>query len=698
MQKKLIVLQEGSKECGSAALLSIIKYYGGNISLNKILELTNTTKEGTNFYNIKHAAREIGLEGKGYKLESLNSIKNISPPILCQINYNGYLHFIVIYKIKNSSVVTMDPSYGKKVFSKEEFSKIWTGYIMIFRPIKQLTNISENRFLNTIIFHTLQENKKLVLIIILLSVLFTLSTCIMSYHMQITLDHAINSSIDNLLLITIIFTIIMFIKNVTNYLRETILIYFNRKLDLSILTNTYTKLLLLPYNYYKNRTTGDIISRINDLVYIKNMVNKIIITVLLDTLIFIVGSILLFKINESMFFVLFIVITIYLVILQIFKPTLKKYTYMNQDNNAKLNSFLVESISSFETIKGISIEKYNKRRFEKIYIEGLNTVFKYNKIASLEVFLKDIVTGCGLILVMYLGTKYVTNGTLELSSFLTFNSLLIYFIDPIRNIIDLNREYHYGENTLKRINNLFEVDSIDIETVDDIKIYGDIKIKNLSFSFNGHDDVLANVNLNIEKSSKVLIMGPSGSGKSTILKVLLKYYQVKRNQILIDNIDINDISLSTIKNNICYISQDELLYNLNIKDNIILDREVNKEKFLKVCKIAHIDEIADNMFLGYDTMLEENGFNISGGQRQRIILGRTLVRDFNILLIDEGLNQIDINLERKILKSLFNAYKEKTIIIISHRTSNMDLYDNVIKFTNGKLIQNIKRNIGEIYE
>ena len=178
----------------------------------------------------------------------------------------------------------------------------------------------------------------------------------------------------------------------------------------------------------------------------------------------------------------------------------------------------------------------------------------------------------------------------------------------------------------------------------------------------------------------------------------MKYYSVNRSTVFINNYDINDISLNTIKNNISYISQDEILYTGSIKDNIILNRSIDDKEFLKVTKITRVDEIINNSLLGYDMILEENGFNISGGQKQRIILARALLKKSNIILIDEGLNQIDINLERKILKDVFRVYKNKTIIIVSHRKENIDLYDKVIKISDGKLQEVITRNSGDICE
>ena len=148
---------------------------------------------------------------------------------------------------------------------------------------------------------------------------------------------------------------------------------------------------------------------------------------------------------------------------------------------------------------------------------------------------------------------------------------------------------------------------------------------------------------------------------------------------------MNDFTLKDIRKNVTYISQNEQLYNDTIKNNIILDRDVDEKKFIDVCNMVYVNEIVKDNMLSYNYRLEENGANISGGQRQRIILARSLLKNSKIILIDEGLNEIDINLERKILKNIFKYYKEKTIIIVSHRFDNMDLYNRVVKLEDGKI-------------
>ena len=693
MKKNLIVKQDGYKECGAASLLSIIRYYKGNISINKLVSLTKTDKYGTNLYNIKQAAQEIGLEAIGYKVDDINTLQEVKTPFICQIIEKNYEHFIVIYKFTKNKIEIMDPAIGRKIITLKEFEKSYTNYIMTFSPIRKLNYYKEDKFLNKMILEIILKNKSIIFNILLLSIIFTILSFIYTFYFQIVID--INNY-NNLLIITYIFSLLILTKCITSFIRNKLLIYLNQKLDYTCILNTFQKVLLLPYNYYKNKTTGEIVSRINDLIYVKNIINKIILTVFLDLILFISSGIILLKLNYHMFIILILISLIYIFIFYVFRPILKTYTNINQENSAEINSYLIESISGFETIKNLNMESNTQERMDDIYVKALNNNFIYDNISNLEIFLKEIISLIGILLIQLLGMKYKIDNTITIGHILTFIFLSDYFLNPIKNFTDLSKEYYYAANTINRVNNLFDIEEENLNYKTNYKVEGNILLKNLNFSYNGEKDILSNINLTIPSKSKIMIIGSSGSGKSTILKLLLKYYQTNKDNIYIDGIDINDYSKSNIRQNISLISQNEFIFTDTIKNNITMNQNIDDNEFIEICKIVCLDEFANKLFLGYDTKLEENGVNLSGGQRQRIILARMLLQNKKIMLIDEGLNAIDIDLERKILKNIFSKYKDNTILIVSHRLKNLDLYDEVINLKNGNNIEIIKTKEGRL--
>ena len=693
MKKDYVVIQDGIKECGSACLLSIIRYYGGNISLERLLELTNTNKSGTNFYDMKKAAYEIGLISKGYKIDNIEKLMSIDTPFISQVVIDNYMHFIVIYKIHNNKITIMDPAKGMIYLSQEEFTKIWTGYILTIIPYKKLPEYNQENYLINIIKNTIINNKKIIIKLLSITIITTILTCIYSYHFKVLIDNYLSTNKLNIMIITIIFMIILIIKIISEYIRNNLLLYLNKKIDLSIINTTIKKIISLPYSYYKNKTTGETISRINDLFYIKNVISKTITTIFLDIILSLVVLIVLFNINKTMTIYLFVIIISYFLIFYAYKNTIKSETNSIQENNAKVNSLLVESISSYETIKGLNLENKFKKKINKQYLNTINDNIKLEKTIYSENLLKDLLEGVIILFIIYLGINKIMDKSITIGSLITYNSLLYYFIIPIRNSLEFYKEFYYTKNSIKRINNILDYKYEKLDKESNLNINGDILIKNLEFSYNNKNKILKGINLTIKKNSKVLIIGSSGSGKSTLLKILYRYYETNKNNIYINNYDLLDYKLKDIRKNITYISQNEFLYTDTIRNNIILDRNIDEKEFLDVCNTTYISDIVKDNILSYDFRLEENGANISGGQRQRIILARALLKKSKIILIDEGLNEIDINLERKILKNIFEKYQDKIIIIVSHRLNNIDLYDRVIKLENGITTDVIKKDL-----
>lgn len=683
MKKKLVVLQEGNKDCGVCCLLSIIRYYNGNISLNKLMEMTKTTKNGTTFYNLSEAASKIGMASKAYYVDDFNNISVYSCPFISQVIRNGYTHFVVVYKISKDKLLIMDPALGSLYMSREKFLNIWTSYIMMFEKVKILPNYKDEKYINKLLYGLILNNKKIIVNCLLLTLMFCFLTIGYSVYLKVMIDKVLNQDKYLLIVISLIFFIVILFRSLTNLFRNQMLSYFNMRVDISLFLNSFKRILLLPYNYYKNKTTGEIISRVNDLSYIKQIISQLLTTVFLDIVLLLFSLVCLYFINSKMFVISFFIAILYMIIIFIYPRFIKTKIYESQAEVAKVNSYLVESISGLETIKGLRCEKMVNDRLESYYTKAQATIFDYNIISNGVLFLKDFIFYVGVLLINYVGCVDIMNGNFTVGSLLTFNTILGYFLNPLQNFIDLADDYVYVKGVFKRANGLYEVKLDDLESKNGLRVEGDISFNNLDFSFNGKDQILKSIKIEFKAKEKILLLGNSGSGKSTLLKILYKYYDVSRGMVLVNGIDINDFSISDIRDDIIYVSQNETLYTGSIKDNILLNRDIDYKDFLDMCCYLEVDNIIKDNLLGYDFLLEENGANISGGERQRIILARALFKKGNVILIDEGLSQMDIDLERRVLKRIFSIFKDKMIIVVSHRFNNMDLYDKVFKLKDG---------------
>ena len=255
------------------------------------------------------------------------------------------------------------------------------------------------------------------------------------------------------------------------------------------------------------------------------------------------------------------------------------------------------------------------------------------------------------------------------------------------NIVTLQKDFHNFRISLNRIEDLFTISKENFEGsgyYDMCTLKGDIRYEDLTYSYNSHK-IFNNLNLTIKQGEKILLCGPSGSGKSTLVKLLMRYIEIPFGNISINNIDINHYHLNNLRNRITYISQQEFLFSNSIYNNIVMNREIKDNELEKVTKVTLVNKIIEKDNLKYQKIVEENGFNFSGGERQRIILARSLLKESDIYIFDEALNQIDIENEKIILNNMFKYLKNKTIIVISHRFNNQELFDRIIEINKGKI-------------
>ena len=691
MKKYPIVLQDEIKDCGVSCIQMIIKYYGGYIKKSNLLEMTKTSKKGTTAFNIKETLINLGFDAKGIKcdLKDINK-DNIVLPCIANVTVdNSYKHFIVIYEInfKKKYLIIGDPADKVRKINYKEFIKIFNNVLIVFFPIKTLQKEEDVSKIN-FIFNLLKPHKKTLINIFILSIFITLFSILTTFYTEYMINSLNFYSKKYLILLFCIFFSIYILKILSNYFRNKLLLFINQKLDLVLTLDVFNKIIKLPYNYYQNRTTGDVISRINDLESVRDMISKVALSIFVDLPLTIISLIVLYFINNTLFVIGLIILVLYFIIIVVFRKSFNDYIKKIQVKKGEATSLMIESISGFETVKGMHIEENIKNKFEKRYVKYLKDIFKFQDLFYLQSLFKEIIDNIGFIVITLIGCLLVINEEMEIGRLLTFTSLLVYFLDPIKNIINLDTMIKEAKNSLKRI--------LDITSYEEEKnglvgefVNGDIEFKNLDFSYNDRDYILKDINLKIKKNSKVMVVGESGSGKSTLFKILLRFYKSKNNKIFINNIDLNNYDINTLNNNILYLGQNEILFNDTLYNNLNFGNS-NSSKILDICKLCEVDKIIDSN-LGYNMMIEENGFNLSGGEKQRIMLARTLLKNFNILIIDEGLSQVDVNVERKILKNIFNYFKDKTIIFISHRLDNLDLFDNLIKIEKG-VINNVYKN------
>ena len=683
MSDKYCVLQDDVKDCGVCSLLSIIRYYKGNASKEYLRELTNTTSDGVSALNLLNGAREIGFESFGIKGKISDLNRRILPLIAHVIIDKKFPHFVVIYDIDfhKDRVLIMDPARGFVKYSISDFNRISTNYYLIMKPRKTIPYLVNNSNYLVKLRILIINYKSIFITIILISIIYMAINVMESYQFKLLFEDSEVS------VIFIFLFILLIIKWIFFYLRNNLLNLFNVILDKTLIKDAFNHIINLPYLYYRNHTNGDLLTRINDLCNIKELLSNLFVSVFVDLSLAIIVLIFMIKISLELSIITIVSLILYGFVVLINENGLKKLIRTNYKEASTVNNFLIESLTSFETIKNNSIQKYIYKRFIQKYNSFSENSMNLLKKVNIENTFKNIFISTGNILVIYLGIGKLNSNNLLLSSLISFISLSNYLVEPIKNIINLHVEYQNAKESINRIKEIYQI-PIEKALNSNCSInylVGSIDVSNLSYSYNGMDNIFNNISFSVFDGEKVLFTGPSGCGKSTLVKLIIKYLDSNyKGNITIGGYDLKKIDISSLRNNICYVSQNEYLYTESIYENITLGKKIKYSDFLDIAKSLFIDEIVSNSVLGFNYVVESNGENISGGERARIIIARAILTKANIYIFDESFNELDIDLERKILDYVFKKYPNKTFIVISHRLSNKDLFNKRIMFGGGK--------------
>lgn len=662
MLKNIVVRQEDEADCGACCLLSIIKYYDGFIPLEYVKVDTLTTKDGTSFYNLKVAAEKYGFEVSGKKEFDLSKIKL---PAIVQIKTNNFYHFIVIVKIDNDMIVVMDPATGKNKLKLSKFKEIFTGYVLELFPISNIVNIKSRslflKLLKTVIF----QNKSLFIKIFIL----TLVICAFLIVSSILVNSIFSLSVFNL----IVLIVLIFSKILINYLKNICVFKLNKNLNESLSTDYIKKIFFLPFKYLCLRKEGDLVSRFDDINIIKENISVTIVESIVNFLIIVSTSIMLYILNK-MIFMIILVITLF-VLLIVYFHNKKMYQNLERtiDSNTSLTDMVISFISNIWTIKIITDIKYYFNKIRDNILDNSNQNYSLNKKIALNELLISSYTELVLILII------VFNSYLKLSvgALLSFIFINNYFISSISYFCSIMPNIMFFKSAYRRINSIYYLNDESYSGLPFIS--GNISIKNLTYNI-GLKKVFNNFSLNINVGDKVLIKGANGTGKSTLLNMIYRIIDDYEGTIKIGGMSTSDINVKYLRGHISYVNQNQKLLPGTVLENIILGSELEEDKLKIIERMLNLEKIYQTKYNGINSVIRDN---FSGGEVQKIILARALYKNFDILLLDEALSQIDISERKKILQNICEYYKTKTIIMVSH-SKEYYKFDKIIFLNNRK--------------
>lgn len=704
-EKYYCIKQHDITDCGAACLATISKQYGYRTSITKIREIAGTDKQGTNAYGVIKAAEQLGFSAKGVKGDKQAFFSEFPLPCIAHTVVEGQLlHYVVIHKIKKKQVIIADPAKGIVKLTPEEFfgeeqeegkapQYMWSGVLILMVPDQNFEKGDDTQGLFQRFFHLLLPQKKLLLNVFVASLLITILGILGSFYYKVLIDDILSAGLVKTLHILSIGIILLNLFKVgLSAIRSHLLLYLSQKLDIALLLGYYRHVLKLPMNFFGTRKVGEIISRFNDASKVRDAISGATLTIMIDTIMAVAGGIILYTQNGYMFGVTLIVVLFYFIIVFSFNQWYKKLNQAQMESNSQLTSYMVESLNGIQTVKAYNAERRVNLETETKFIRLLRSIFKLSWVSNLQGSLVGFIELTGGIVILWVGAYHVIKGNLTIGQLITYNSLLAYFLNPVKNLINLQPQMQTAIVAADRMGEILDLEPEKSSTEDKKmkpdSMKGDISFKNVTFRYGTRRTVLEHITMHIKYGERIALVGESGSGKTTLVKLLLNLYCPEEGDVLINSNNIKDINLESLRDKIAYIPQETFLFSGSIMDNLTLGLdEITPEEIIEACKKAQAHDFINELPLRYETRLEENGTNLSGGQRQRLAIARAILRKPDILILDEATSNLDSITERAIEATIEEYSKEMTTIIIAHRLSTIKRCNMIYVMEMGKIIE-----------
>ena len=692
-EKIELIYQMDQMDCGVACLQMILRYYGSELPIFKLREITNTDKNGVSALGLQKGLESLGFDSIVLKTESsLWKDPNLVYPLIANIvNEEGALHFVVVFDRIGDELFIADPRRGKYKVKVQAFSE-WTG-IVILAEVNQdyKTNIEKVGGISSFVPIVI-KNKRVIIKIVLYSLLITALSILGTYYFQVVIDSLIpNKNIGLINIVSVSLIVSLVLRDAIEFVRNNLLVQFGQKMNLEIVYNYFSHVLYLPIKFFYTRKVGDLTSRFLDANRIIDALANATLSIFIDLTMFIIVGIFLALQDGYLFLITLLSLPLYSLIIIIYTKKIEKAHEQEMEQSASLTSYIVESLNGIETIKSFHAEEYIMENFKRSF-NILNTRIKKNShLNHSQMFFKSLNVTFYSTMVVWAGAFFIIGGNMTLGELITYNSMLVFFTTPLQNIVNLQTKLHAAEVASKRLNEILyiEQENQGVFQKNITHFNNSLELLGVNYSYNLKDLILRNIELKLNKNSKTAIVGMSGSGKSTLARILVKFHIPVSGELKIDGISYEKISNRSLREIMKYIPQDVFLFNGTIYENIMIGRKtkISISKLREYCRISGILDLIDSLPLGFETIIEEGGDNFSVGQKQRIAIARALASEAEVLIFDETLSGLDPISIDSISNNLISL-EDRTIIFITHSFQIAQKCKNLIIMENGEIVAN----------
>ena len=696
--------QADSKDCGATCLKIIAKHYGKVLNIQTLRKLSETTREGTNLLTLSEASENIGFRSLGVKL---NVIKLQEAPLPLILHWNA-VHFVVLYKIKKGTYYISDPAHGLIEYNQEEFLQFWIGnnanehteegIALILEPTPKFHQSEfedkENKtFGFGLLFKYIFPYKSFVFQLIIGLLAGSLLQLIVPFLTQSVVDVGIqNQNIHFIYLILFAQLFLFFGRTALELIRSWILLHLSTRINISLISDFFIKLMNLPISFFDVRMTGDIMQRINDHHRIERILTTSSLSVLFSAInMFIMGGVLAYY-NLKIFAVFFIGSVFYFVWVTLFLKRRAALDYKRFSEVSQEQSKVIELINGMQEIKLHNAEKQKRWGWEYIQARLFKVSMKGLVLEQTQTIGSSFINELKDIIIVFLSAKLVIDGQITLGMMMAISSIVGGLNAPVLQLIGFIREAQDAKISLARLSEIHEKeDETQQEETQthDIPENSNIIVKDLSFRYVGSDTmVLDNLNLTIPANKITAIVGTSGSGKTTLMKLLLKFYEPTKGEITLHNTPLKTISQKTWRNHLGCVMQEGYIFNDTIANNIAIGVDIiDKKRLVYAADVANINTFIQEYPLGYNTKIGMEGVGMSTGQKQRLLIARAVYKNPEMLFFDEATSALDANNEKEIMEKLNIFFKDKTVVVIAHRLSTVMNADQIVVLEKGKIVE-----------
>lgn len=696
--------QHDVMDCGPTCLRMVAAFYGRHYSLEGLREKSFITREGVSMLGISEAAEKIGFRSICVQVgfEKLREA-----PLPCIIHWNQQ-HFVVVYKLTDKHVWVADPGAGKLKYTKEEFCNCWlssrkneenTGVALLLEPTPEFyTTEDEGDEVNckgfSFLYSYLRPYRGLVGQLLLGLLLGSMIQLMLPFLTQSVVDFGINNqNLGFIYLVLIAQLMLSFSSSAVEFIRGWILLHLGTRINIALISDFLIKLMKMPINYFDSKMTGDILQRINDHKRIQDFLTGSSLSVIFSVFNIIIFGIVLLVYSGMIFLIFMCGSALYVAYVWLFMKKRAELDHKRFAQQSANQSTVVQLVNGMQEIKLSACEQQKRWEWERIQAKLFKVNIKSLALRQYQDSGAVLINQSKNLLITALVASLVVKGEMTLGMMLSVQYIIGQLNSPVNELIAFARDMQDARlsmNRLSEVRDKPDEEDPTRELIRDIPEGKEIRLQNLNFKYDPLSEypTLDNVSLVIPPGKQTAIVGMSGSGKTTLVKLLLGFYPPASGDIFIGDTPLENYSIREWRKRCGVVMQDGFIFSDSIAGNIAPGVEhIDKQRLRHAAEVANIHSFIEELPLGYNTKIGQEGHGLSQGQKQRILIARAVYKDPEFIFFDEATNALDANNERTIMNNLETFFEGRTSVVVAHRLSTVRNANQIIVIEQGRIAE-----------